>query len=75
MSIIVFILVCVSLNVSYQELGRFIFLEGVFGLIHLYLTPETYNEDVHKMLINLLDNSLYLRNLIGDLCLSIKKSW
>jgi hypothetical protein len=31
--IIVFILVCVSLDVSYQELGRPIFLEGVFGLI------------------------------------------
>jgi hypothetical protein len=33
MSIIVFILVYVSLDVSYQELGRSIFLAVVFGLV------------------------------------------
>jgi hypothetical protein len=41
--------------------------------IYLNLTPETYTEDIHKKMIYLLDNTLYLRNLIRDLCLSIKK--
>jgi hypothetical protein len=35
--IIVVILVCVSLDVSYQELGRPTFLESVFGLAHIIL--------------------------------------
>jgi len=36
MLIIVVILVCVSLDISYQELGWTIFLEGVFGLTHFH---------------------------------------
>jgi hypothetical protein len=39
MLIIVFILVCVFLDVSYQELGRPIFLEGIVGLIQII--PDT----------------------------------
>jgi hypothetical protein len=35
MLIIAVILVCVSPDVSHQELGRPIFLEGIFGLTHL----------------------------------------
>jgi hypothetical protein len=44
-------------------------------LCRIYLNPtsETYTEDVHKKMTNLLDNSLYLRNLIKDLRLSIQK--
>jgi hypothetical protein len=40
MLIIVFILVCVSLAVSYQELGRPVFLEGIVGLTHVVLKFE-----------------------------------
>jgi len=39
--IIVMMLVCVSLDVSYQELGRLIFLEGVFGLTHISSCPSS----------------------------------
>jgi hypothetical protein len=45
--IIVFILVCVSLDVSYQELGWLIFLEGIVGLTHLsfFLFWELFSFD------------------------------
>jgi len=36
MLIIDVILVCVSSDVSFQELGRTVFLEGVFGRTHIY---------------------------------------
>jgi hypothetical protein len=31
-------IVCISPDVSYQELGRSIFLEGIFGLTHIIHT-------------------------------------
>jgi hypothetical protein len=48
---IVIILVCVSLDVSYQELGRPIFLEGILGLTrsHVGNSKNTLKAILRKM--------------------------
>jgi hypothetical protein len=44
--IIVMILICVSLDVSWEELRRPTFLEGIFGLTPIYGPKQPINQSL-----------------------------